>query len=126
MLEFFWVLIFQIRFHDFRQKSCFLIFLLMVEKGQDVFFSFKNRAGHIFHFYKKKRGTFFALNGPLPGVCPGEKLSLFSDFSQNSTLEKRTFHKNQCDKNGPFTKFNMRKTDCSQNSLPEKRTHHKI
>ena len=39
------------------------------------------------------------------GICL-EKLSPFSDISQNSTL-----------KNGLFTKFNMRKTDSSQSLI---------
>ena len=60
------------------------------------------------------------------GVCLGGKLSLFSDISQNSILEKQTLHKIQYEKNGLFIKFNMRNMDSSQNSAWEKRTLHKI
>ena len=50
----------------------------------------------------------------------------FLDISQNSTLEKQTFHKIQCKKNRLFIKFNKRKTDSSQNLIREKQTLHKI
>ena len=56
-------------------------------------------------------------NSDAGGVYLGEKLSSFSDISQDSLLEKETLHKIQCEKNGLFAKFNVRKTDFSQNSL---------
>ena len=49
------------------------------------------------------------------GSCLGEKLSPFSAASQNSTLEKWTFHKIQYEK-----------TDSSQNSKWGKQTLYKI
>ena len=51
------------------------------------------------------------------GICLGGKLSPFSDISQNSALEKQTFHKIQYEKNALFIKFNMRKMHSSQNSV---------
>ena len=42
-------------------------------------------------------------------VCLGRKLSQFSDISQNSILEKQSFHKIQYENKGLFTKFNSRK-----------------
>ena len=48
------------------------------------------------------------------------------DFSQNSMLEKQTFHKIQYQKNGLFTKFYTKKTDFLQNSILEKQTLNKI
>ena len=65
-------------------------------------------------------------NSDAGGVYLGEKLSSFSDISQNSILEKQTLHKIQYRKNGLFTKFITRKMDSSQNSLPENRTFCKI
>ena len=56
------------------------------------------------------------------GVYIGEKLSTFSDISQNSILEKRALLKIQYEKNELFTKFFTRITDSSQNSKSEKRT----
>ena len=41
------------------------------------------------------------------GICLQRKLSLFSNISQNSILEKWTLHKIQYRKNRLFTKFNV-------------------
>ena len=48
------------------------------------------------------------------------------EFQHDSTWEKWTLHKIPHEKNGPFTKFHMRKTDPSQNPTWEKRTRYKI
>ena len=53
----------------------------------------------------------------LAEVCLRGKFNPFSNISQNSILEKRTFLKIQYEENRLFSKFNKKKMDSSQNLI---------